>query len=123
MIGLQIDVQQRRDKITRRLKARFEEGMADEIRRILDSGVPAEDLIYYGLEYKYVTEYVIGKLTYEEMFRQLEIAIHQFAKRQMTWFRGMERRGATIHWIDAALSMEEKVKETIRLLRFARTQP
>ena len=97
--------------------------MLEELRGFLDKGVKADVLIYYGLEYKYVTEYVIGKLTYEEMFRQLEIAIHQFAKRQMTWFRGMERRGATIHWIDAALSMEEKVKETIRLLRLARTQP
>lgn len=75
-----------------------------------------EDLIYYGLEYKYVTEYVIGQLSYEEMFRQLEIAIHQFAKRQMTWFRGMERRGATIHWIDASLPMEEKVEEVMRLM-------
>lgn len=81
--------------------------MIDEIRNLLQT-VAAEDLIYYGLEYKYVTEYVIGKLSYEEMFRLLEIAIHQFAKRQMTWFRGMERRGFTIHWIDATASMEEK---------------
>ena len=84
--------------------------MVDEVRTLLDEGIPAEDLIYYGLEYKYLTEYVIGKLTYDEMFRRLEIAIHQFAKRQMTWFRGMERRGFTIHWIDATLPMEEKVK-------------
>ena len=115
VIGLQIDVQQRRDKITRRLKARFEEGMADEIRRILDSGVPAEDLIYYGLEYKYVTEYVIGVRDFDETFRLLEIAIHQFAKRQMTWFRGMEKRGVTIHWVDSSLPMEEKIMEIKKL--------
>ena len=123
IVGVGIDRVARREKITSRLRKRLDNGMVEEIRGILDKGVKADDLIYYGLEYKYVTEYVIGKLTYEEMFRQLEIAIHQVAKRQMTWFRGMERRGATIHWIDAALSMEEKVKETIRLLRFARTQP
>lgn len=123
IVGVGIDRVARREKITSRLRKRLDNGMVEEIRGILDKGVKADDLIYYGLEYKYVTEYVIGKLTYEEMFRQLEIAIHQFAKRQMTWFRGMERRGATIHWIDAALSMEEKVKETIQLLRLARTQP
>lgn len=110
IIGVNIDRELRREKITRRLKARLDEGMIDEIRSLLDSGIPAEDLIYYGLEYKYLTEYVIGRLTYDEMFRQLEIAIHQFAKRQMTWFRGMERRGFTIHWIDATLPMEEKVQ-------------
>lgn len=115
VVGLQIDVQQRREKITKRLKARFDEGMADEIRRILDSGVAAEDLIYYGLEYKYVTEYVIGLRDFEETFRLLEIAIHQFAKRQMTWFRGMERRGVTIHWIDSSLPMEEKINEIKKL--------
>lgn len=123
IVGVGIDRVARREKITSRLRKRLDNGMVEEIRGILDKGVKADDLIYYGLEYKYVTEYVIGKLTYEEMFRQLEIAIHQFAKRQMTWFRGMERRGATIHWIDAALSMEEKVKETIRLLRHASAQP
>ena len=110
IIGVNIDREERRQKITKRLKQRLEEGMVDEIRGLLDRGIPAEDLIYYGLEYKYVTEYVIGRLSYDEMFRQLEIAIHQFAKRQMTWFRGMERRGFTIHWIDALLPMEEKVK-------------
>ena len=110
IIGLAIDRDLRREKITRRLKARLDEGMVDEIRGLLDEGIPAEDLTYYGLEYKYVTEYIIGKLSYNEMFRQLEIAIHQFAKRQMTWFRGMERRGFTIHWIDATLSMNEKVE-------------
>ena len=116
IIGVNIDRELRREKITRRLKARLDEGMVDEIRSLLDSGIPAEDLIYYGLEYKYLTEYVTGKLTYDEMFRQLEIAIHQFAKRQMTWFRGMERRGFTIHWIDATLPMEEKVQLIKQLL-------
>ena len=109
VIGVDIDRELRREKITRRLKQRLSDGMVDEVRKLLDEGIPSEDLIYYGLEYKYLTLYVIGQLTYEEMFRQLEIAIHQFAKRQMTWFRGMERRGFTIHWIDATSTMEEKI--------------
>lgn len=109
IIGINIDRELRREKITRRLKARLDEGMCDEIQGLIDGGVNPEDLIYYGLEYKFITEYVIGRISYEEMFRQLEIAIHQFAKRQMTWFRGMERRGFTIHWIDAAQSMEDKL--------------
>ena len=117
IIGVNIDRELRREKITRRLKARLDEGMVDEVRALLAEGIPAEDLIYYGLEYKYLTEYVIGHLTYEEMFRQLEIAIHQFAKRQMTWFRGMERRGFTIHWIDATLPMEEKVDQIRTLMK------
>ena len=115
IIGVNIDRDLRREKITRRLKARLEEGMIDEVRGLLAEGIPAEDLTYYGLEYKYVTEYVTGVLTYDEMFRQLEIAIHQFAKRQMTWFRGMERRGFTIHWIDATLPMEQKVEKILEL--------
>ena len=116
VIGINIDRELRREKITRRLKARLEEGMCDEIRSLIDGGVNPDDLIYYGLEYKFVTEYVVGKTRYEEMFRQLEIAIHQFAKRQMTWFRGMERRGYTIHWIDAAQSMDEKVEAIMSLM-------
>lgn len=116
IIGINIDRELRREKITRRLKARLEEGMCDEIRSLIDGGVNPDDLIYYGLEYKFVTEYVVGKTSYEEMFRQLEIAIHQFAKRQMTWFRGMERRGYTIHWIDAAQSMDEKVEAIMSLM-------
>ncbi len=111
IIGVGIDREERRRRITERLRQRLDSGMADEVRALLDSGVAAEDLIYYGLEYKFVTEYVIGRTTRDEMFRSLEIAIHQFAKRQMTWFRGMERRGFTIHWIDAMLPMEEKVNE------------
>ena len=115
IIGVDIDRELRRQKITQRLKARLEEGMVDEVKALLDSGIPADDLIYYGLEYKFVTEYIIGRLTYDEMFSRLEIAIHQFAKRQMTWFRGMERRGFTIHWIDALRPMEEKVQEIISI--------
>lgn len=111
IIGVGIDREARRQKISARLRQRLDEGMVEEIRGIIDSGVPAEDLIYYGLEYKFVTEYVIGKLSYDEMFRRLEIAIHQFAKRQMTWFRGMERRGFTIHWVDAMLPTEEKIRK------------
>lgn len=116
IIGVNIDREARRQKITNRLKARLEGGMVDEVRSLLNEGIPAEDLIYYGLEYKFVTEYVTGQTTYDEMFQRLEIAIHQFAKRQMTWFRGMERRGFTIHWIDALLPMEEKVKAIIQIL-------
>ena len=116
IIGVDIDRDLRREKITRRLKQRLEDGMVDEIKALLDRGIPAEDLIYYGLEYKFVTEYATGALSYDEMFRQLEIAIHQFAKRQMTWFRGMERRGFCIHWIDASLPMEEKVRKIEELL-------
>lgn len=112
-IGVNIDRELRREKISRRLRARLEEGMVDEIRKLLET-VPAEDLIYYGLEYKFVTLYIIGELSYDEMVRQLEIAIHQFAKRQMTWFRGMEeRRGIPIVWVDATLPMEQKVESII----------
>ena len=113
IIGVNIDRELRREKITRRLKARLEEGMIDEVKGLLAEGIPPEDLIYYGLEYKFVTEYIMGRLTYDEMFTRLEIAIHQFAKRQMTWFRGMERRGFTIHWIDAPLPTDEKVRQIL----------
>lgn len=116
VFGLDIDREERRRKISERLRQRLDNGMVDEIKRLLDNGVAATDLIYYGLEYKYVTEYVIGKLSFDEMYRQLEIAIHQFAKRQMTWFRGMERRGTDIHWLDAALCMEKKINEIKRML-------
>ena len=115
IIGVDIDREERRRKITKRLKERLKAGMIDEVDGLLKRGIPADDLIYYGLEYKFVTEYIIGKLTYEEMFRQLEIAIHQFAKRQMTWFRGMERRGFTIHWIDAMQPMKDKVEKILSL--------
>ncbi|AVM57256.1 tRNA (adenosine(37)-N6)-dimethylallyltransferase MiaA [Bacteroides heparinolyticus] len=109
IIGVDIDRELRREKITHRLRQRLAEGMIDEVKQLIEQGIRPEDLIYYGLEYKYLTLYIIGKLNYDEMFHQLEIAIHQFAKRQMTWFRGMERRGFTIHWINARCPMEEKI--------------
>lgn len=119
IIGVDIDRDERRRKISRRLKARLDEGMVDEVRALLDSGIPADDLIYYGLEYKFVTQYVIGKLSYDEMYHNLEIAIHQFAKRQMTWFKGMERRGFHIHWIDAATPLNEKIAHVQALIEKA----
>lgn len=122
IIGVDIDRDLRRKKITYRLRQRLDEGMVDEVRRLLEEGIAPENLLYYGLEYKYLTLYVTGALTYDEMFRQLEIAIHQFAKRQMTWFRGMERRGFTIHWIDATRPLEEKVEEIMRLLDTNQTE-
>ena len=117
IIGIHIDRELRREKISRRLRTRLDEGMVDEVRRLTEQGISPDDLIYYGLEYKFLTLYVIGKLTYEEMFTELETAIHQFAKRQMTWFRGMERRGFTIHWVSAELPMEEKIAFVIEKLR------
>jgi tRNA dimethylallyltransferase len=116
-VGIDFDRKRRRERITLRLKQRLEEGMLAEVQRLLDSGLTPEQLIYYGLEYKFLTLHLIGELSYEEMFRQLEIAIHQFAKRQMTWFRGMEKRGTKIHWVNGHLPMEEKVGEVIRLLQ------
>ncbi len=116
IIGIHIDRELRREKISRRLRTRLDEGMVDEVRTILATGVKPEDLIYYGLEYKFLTLYIIGELSFEEMVSQLEIAIHQFAKRQMTWFRGMERRGCEIHWMDATLPTEEKIETTMRIL-------
>ncbi len=115
-IGVNIDRELRRKKITDRLHKRLEEeNMVQEVQRLLEKVAP-EDLIYYGLEYKYLTLHCIGQLSYDEMVRQLEIAIHQFAKRQMTWFRGMERRGIQINWIDAMLPMEEKVNRIMELM-------
>ncbi|MCQ2226644.1 MAG: tRNA (adenosine(37)-N6)-dimethylallyltransferase MiaA [Bacteroidales bacterium] len=116
VIGLDIERDLRREKITRRLNARFEEGMVEEVQKLLDRGISAEDLIYYGLEYKYLTLYATGNMTFDQMKAELEIAIHQFAKRQMTWFRGMERRGTHIEWIDAALPMEEKLDKVLALM-------
>ena len=115
LIGVSVDRDVRRRKISDRLDRRLKGGMVDEIRRLLRQGVKPEDLTYYGLEYKFVTEYVVGHLTYDEMHRQLEIAIHQFAKRQMTWFRGMERRGLTIHWVDGQQPMD-RIQADIRSL-------
>ena len=109
IIGIDLDREVRRQKITQRLNARLKEGMIEEVKGLLDSGIHAEDLIYYGLEYKFVTQYLTGVISYKEMFTQLEIAIHQFAKRQMTWFNGMERRGFSVEWIPAELPLNEKV--------------
>lgn len=117
IIGVDIDRDLRRAKITRRLQQRLDEGMIEEVRQLINQGIAPEDLIYYGLEYKYLTLYITGQLTYEAMFHELETAIHQFAKRQMTWFRGMERRGFTIHWINATLPMEDKIAYVKSLLK------
>lgn len=116
IIGVDINREERRSKISKRLKQRLNEGMIEEVENLIKGGVKPEDLIYYGLEYKYLTLYIIGEISYSEMFRQLEIAIHQFAKRQMTWFRGMERKGFNIHWISSKLSTDAKIKEISKLL-------
>lgn len=109
VFGLDISRESRRNKISLRLRQRLDEGMVDEVKTILKSGVSADDLIYYGLEYKYVTLYVIGKMNYDDMVKQLETAIHQFAKRQMTWFRGMERRGVKINWLNVETPLDERL--------------
>ncbi len=114
--GVAFSRERRRERISERLKQRFEEGMEDEVRQLLKQGIEPETLIYYGLEYKYITLFITGRLSYSEMFSKLETAIHQFAKRQMTWFRGMERKGIKIHWIDGELPMEEKVERVLGLL-------
>ena len=116
IIGIGIDRDARRKKITDRLKKRLKEGMIEEVESLLKKGLSPEDLIYYGLEYKFVTLYLTGELTYDEMFEKLNTAIHRFAKRQMTWFRGMERKGFTIHWIDAFEPDEEKVQKVLQML-------
>ena len=116
---IDIDVATRRERITQRLRKRLDEGMIDEVRALIDSGIDPDNLIYYGLEYKFVTLYILGKLTYDEMFRQLEIAIHQFAKRQMTWFRGMERRGFTVHKFAHDMDRDEFVDAISKLLATA----
>ena len=116
IIGIDIDRDLRREKISQRLRNRLDEGMVEEVRKLLDSGIKPDDLIYYGLEYKFLTLYLIGQLSYDDMVARLEIAIHQFAKRQMTWFRGMEKRGSHIHWLDATLPTETKIEKTLALL-------
>lgn len=116
IIGIDIDRELRRSRISHRLRQRLDDGMVEEVRGLLDSGIRPDDLIYYGLEYKFLTLYLTGELTYEEMVSRLEVAIHQFAKRQMTWFRGMERRGFVIHWLDGTLPTEEKLKRITDLL-------
>lgn len=117
ILCLDLPREERRSRITLRLRERLEhQDMIGEVKGLLASGIPAEDLIYYGLEYKFVTRYLLGELSYDEMFVSLETAIHQFAKRQMTWFRGMERRGFTLHYIDALLPMQDKVEIALLLL-------
>lgn len=116
IIGVMSGRETRRKRITERLKNRLDAGMVDEVKRLMDSGLSEKDLIYYGLEYKYITLYLTGKMNYESMVNSLDIAIHQFAKRQMTWFRGMERKGIVIHWIDGELQMDEKVNKILNYL-------
>ena len=116
VFGLDLDREIRRERITNRLKARLDEGMVAEVESLIQSGIPVEDLIYYGLEYKYLSLYIKGELTFDQMFSQLEIAIHQFAKRQMTWFRGMETRGIKIHWLDALAPAQENVGKMLELI-------
>ena len=111
VVGMSVDREIRRERISRRLRERLEQGMVDEVRALLDSGVTSEQLVYYGLEYKFLTLYLTGAMEYDEMVRALEIAIHQFAKRQMTWFRGMEKRGVPIRWVDASLERGQVVEQ------------
>lgn len=117
IVGVDVSREVRRERITRRLHERLAHGMVEEVKRLLDAGVKPDDLLYYGLEYKYLTLYLIGKLSYDDMVAQLNVAIHQFAKRQMTWFRGMERRGFQIHWIDAEAPLNENVERIIDLIK------
>jgi tRNA dimethylallyltransferase len=116
VLGVKFDRESRRKRISARLKQRLESGMIEEVKALMDSGIDAETLIYYGLEYKFITLYLTGKLGYDEMFKNLETAIHQFAKRQMTWFRKMERDGIKIHWLDGYLSLEQKMERLIQIL-------
>jgi len=117
IIGIKFDREERRERITQRLHARLEEGMVEEVQNLLDSGIKPEDLIYYGLEYKFLTQYLTGEISYDYMVEKLNISIHQFAKRQMTWFRKMEKDGFNIHWLDGHMSTEEKVREVLSLYK------
>jgi tRNA dimethylallyltransferase len=117
LIGILFDRDTRRKRISERLKQRFDSGMIDEVKNLIDRGINVDTLIYYGLEYKFITLYLTGKISYQEMIRDLEIAIHQFAKRQMTWFRGMEKKGIKINWIDGKIPLEEKVEKVMELLK------
>jgi tRNA dimethylallyltransferase len=116
IVGILFSREKRRERISDRLKRRLEEGMEEEVRQLLNQGLDPETLMYYGLEYKYITLYITGKLSYNGMYTSLETAIHQFAKRQMTWFRGMERKGIEIHWIDGELPIETKIEQVLKLL-------
>jgi len=116
VIGIKFDRDSRRRRISARLKERLENGMIEEVQRLLDKEISAEDLIYYGLEYKYVTQYLLKEITYTQLFDNLNTAIHQFAKRQMTWFRKMERAGTKIHWFDGYDSMDKKIERALNLI-------
>ena len=115
-VGVMVDREVRRERISRRLRERLENGMVEEVRQLLDNGLLPEQLIYYGLEYKYLTLYLTGAMTYDDMASGLEVAIHQFAKRQMTWFRGMEKRGVKIHWLDGSLPAGVLVEQIKNLM-------
>lgn len=116
VLGIKFDRDSRRRQITERLKSRMENGMVDEVQALLDSGVPAKTLIYYGLEYKFITQYLLGEFSFDEMFRSLETAIHQFSKRQMTWFRRMEKNGTKIYWLDGYMGLDEKMERLKSIL-------
>lgn len=116
VFGISTDREIRRKRITQRLIQRLDTGMVEEVKRLLDDGISTETLFYYGLEYKYITLYLTGRIGYNEMIKELETAIHQFAKRQMTWFRGMERKGTVINWIDGELPIEEKIGQVVKLM-------
>ena len=120
VVGVNIDRELRRKKITARLHQRLKAGMVDEVRSLLAEGIKPEDLIYYGLEYKYLTLYVTGQMEYDDMVKKLEISIHQFAKRQMTWFRGMERRGIKINWVERPENDEELEETVEKILQLAK---
>lgn len=116
ILGIKFDRNSRRRRITERLKSRLESGMIDEVKKLLDEGIPADTLIYYGLEYKFITLYLLEQISYDVMFQKLETAIHQFSKRQMTWFRRMERQGTKIHWLDGYMGMEEKLERVKEII-------
>lgn len=120
VLGIEYERLIRRNRITGRLKMRLENGLVEEVERLLQQGISADKMDYYGLEYRYVTRYILKEYTYDEMFGRLNTAIHQFAKRQMTYFRGMERRGVEIHWLEGQLPMEEKLDKALELFQAAR---
>ena len=113
VVGVELERQVVRDRITTRLHQRLDEGMVEEVQRLLDSGVDSEKLLFYGLEYKYITWYILGQISYDDMVKKLNIAIHQFSKRQMTWFRRMQRKGVAINWVDGMLPLEERAAKTL----------
>ena len=115
ILGVKFDRDSRRRRITERLKKRLNEGMIEEVDALIKSGISTDTLIYYGLEYKFITLYLLGQLSYNEMFMSLKTAIHQFSKRQMTWFRRMEKKGTKIHWLDGYMNEEEKIERVLEI--------